>query len=204
MKNAEVKICGLTNLDDARAALDYGADYIGFVLYPGSPRAITPAQVVRILDKLDRPARAIGLFVNSSRVEVEVLAGDCGFYAIQLHGDEAAADFADFDVPIWRAVKFSGKNIVPRPEEWPVARYLVDSNVPGKYGGTGEMADWKTAAKFATKHPIMLAGGLTPENVADALNIVKPLGVDVSSGVESEPGRKDHSRMRAFLDAAKA
>lgn len=195
----EIKICGLTNDADAAAALKLGADYLGFVLYAGSPRGISAGKLALILDKLDSNARAIGVFVNRPRNEVEKIAVDCGLYAVQIHGDEDPRDFADMPLFLWRAVRLDHGKCTPRPESWPVQRYVIDATVPGQYGGTGVPADWAEASKLARRHPVMLAGGLTPANVADAVRIVKPVGVDVASGVEAAPGRKDHTKLAAFV-----
>lgn len=204
MKDIEVKICGLTNLDDAVAALEYGADYLGFVFYAKSPRFVTPAKVVQILGRLNSSVKAIGVFVNMPRVDVEAVAGDCRLHAVQLHGNESATEFSNMAFPVWRAVKFERTFAEPSPDKWAVARYVVDAAVPGQYGGTGVVADWKRAGAIAKKHPVMLAGGLTPENVADAIAAVSPLGVDVVSGVEATPGKKDMKKLKQFIHAAKS
>lgn len=199
----EIKICGMTNAEDARAALELGADYVGFVLYAGSKRHVTPTALRRLVEATPALTGVVGVFVNMPRREVEQVAKDCGLKAVQLHGDEAVAEFASMPVPVWRAVKRVGATWVPAPAHWPAPRYLVDAAVPGQYGGTGQVADWPAAAEMARAHPVMLAGGLTPENVAEAVRVVQPLGVDVVSGVEREPGRKDHARMAAFIRAAR-
>ena len=199
----EVKICGLTNRDDAAAALDLGADYLGFVLYPESPRGITATAMLRILDQMDSTRKAIAVFVNESRATVEKIAEDGALHAVQLHGDEDSEAFVDMPVPVWRAVRFQAGTVSPSPEIWPVVRYVVDASVTGRYGGTGVAADWKQAAPFAEKYPVMLSGGLTPDTVANAVSTVKPLGVDVASGVETEPGKKDHAKIKAFIHGAK-
>lgn len=199
----EVKICGLTNRDDAVAALDLGADYLGFILYSGSPRGITAADLMRVLERVQGARKAIGVFVNELRANVEKIAGECGLYAVQLHGDEEPGEFADMPVPIWRAVRLRDGVYKPVPEAWQAARYVIDAAVPGLYGGTGVSADWDVASEFAGRHPVMLAGGLTPGNVADAVRIVKPLGVDVAGGVEAEPGKKDHVKLKQFIEAAR-
>lgn len=203
MTGIEIKICGLTRKDDAAAALDLGADYIGFVLYAGSPRCIEPGKLIRLLDGIKGPRRAIGVFVNESRKVVEQVASDCGLFAVQLNGDEAALEFAGMKVPLWRSIRFRGADCSPRPQDWLVNRYVVDSAVPGQYGGTGRPADRKRAASFAREHKTMLAGGLTPANVADAILATRPAGVDVSSGVEKTARRKDLAKMTAFIKNAR-
>ena len=203
MPKVEIKICGLTNIDDAMAALDLGADYLGFVLYDKSPRSISAQDLATICRSLPPLARAVGVFVNAARSTVEQVADECGLYAVQIHGDEAAADFADMPLPTWRAVRLSDAGASPSPSEWKADRYVVDAAVEGMYGGTGIRADVKAAAVFAAEHPVMLAGGITPANARMAVDQVKPLGVDVSSGVEAEPGRKDPAKMRAFFQAVR-
>ena len=199
----KIKICGLTNLQDARMALDAGADYLGFVLYERSPRCITPSALRRLLDRLPAGARAIAVFVNARRELVAMLARDCRLHAVQLHGDERMADWIDMPVPVWRAARLCHGKPDPAPDQWPTARYVLDATVPGKYGGTGRTVDWNLAAKLARCAPLMLAGGLTPNNVAEAIRIVAPLGVDAASGVEKTPGKKDRRKVAAFIKAVK-
>ena len=199
----DVKICGLTNAEDARVALDAGADYLGFVIYPKSPRGVTAERVSEILGTLEAGTRGVGVFVNSSASEVDAIVRQCGLYAAQIHGDEDAAAFADFPHRLWRAVWIQDGTAVPPPAEWPAERYVIDAAVPGLYGGSGVQADWDEASALAHEHPIMLAGGLHPGNVTDAIRCVNPAGVDVSSGVEATPGRKDHDAVRVFVAAAK-
>jgi len=201
----EIKICGLTNALDAGAALAAGADYLGFVLYKGSPRAVTAEALSRILQEIGGSAKAVGVFVNASPDEVRKTVMQCRLAAVQLHGDEAATDFSDMPVPVWRAVSMgAGSGWHPPPAAWPAAvRYVVDAAAPGRYGGTGTTADWTQAAMLARQVPIMLAGGLRPENVEEAVKMVRPLGVDVSSGVESRPGLKSHPSLLAFIAAVR-
>jgi len=200
----DVKICGLTCLDDALAAFEAGADYLGFVLYDKSPRGIADAALRRIVDRLPGGARAIGVFVNHARETVATVAADCGLHAVQLHGDEDAGDFEGFETRLWRAVRCREGRFEPAPESWSAERYVVDAAVAGEYGGTGTAADWTAAARLAGRCPVMLAGGLTELNVADAVRAVAPLGVDTSSGVEREPGRKDARKVASFIRNAKA
>ncbi len=199
-----IKICGLTSLEDAQVALDAGADALGFVLYPKSPRAVTRTVLARIVSELGGHAQCVGVFVNTPAGEVRQTALDCGLSAVQLHGDECADDFLDMPVPVWRALRVEADGCRPAPALWPMAvRYVADAAVAAGYGGSGIKADWERAAVLAKQFPMMLAGGLTPGNVAAAIAQVHPLGVDVSSGVESAPGRKSHAAVRAFIAAAR-
>ena len=199
----DIKICGLTNLDDAKAAIDAGADLLGFVFYPKSPRYITALQTRSLLDRLPSSVRAVGVFVNGKPGGVHKIASDCGLYAVQLHGDEVPEPYADMLPRVWRAIHFSGGSYRPEPKSWLAARYVLDAAAPGKYGGTGKTISWSAAARFARKFPAMLAGGLTPDNVVQAIRTVRPLGVDVTSGVEASPGKKDHARLVQFISRAR-
>ena len=199
----DVKICGLTNAADAAAAIRFGADYLGFVLYAGSRRGIDADTLMRVLDNLDGDYRAVGVFVNESRKRVEAIAQKAGLSAVQLHGAEHPEDFAGFPVPVWRVVAVNADGAHPDPAVWPAARYVVDASVPGRYGGTGITADWAAAADLAQQAPVMLAGGLTPANVMRAIDRVNPLGVDVASRIERAPGKKNLDLMNTFIKAAK-
>lgn len=199
-----VKICGLANYDDALAALEAGADYLGFVTYAKSPRGIDAKALRAICEKLPSGARKVGVFVNASRATVETVACDCGLTAIQLHGDEASGEFQAMPLPLWRAVRLSDRLCRPPADQWPAEYYVVDAAPAGVYGGAGRTADWSAAAEFARRHATLLAGGLTPENVIEAVSAVRPAGVDVASGVEAAPGHKDRARVRAFIARARA
>lgn len=202
--NIQVKICGLTNLDDARAALDFDADYLGFVVYEKSPRFISGSQLRRISDKLPGSTRSVGVFVNMPRAMVLKIADDCGMYAVQLHGQEPPDEFLEMPLPAWRAVYFRGGRPTPRPEIWNAERYLIDVRKEEKHRRAGRTADWELATAFSLKWPTMLAGGLNESNIVAAIKKVCPLGVDVSSGVEQGPGKKDHLKMESFISLAKS
>ena len=202
-RNIEVKICGLTNFEDAKAALDFGADYVGFVTYEKSPRSITLTQLRRIQERLPEHKRSIGIFVNESREKVLRVATDCGLYAVQIHGHEPPEEFADMLLPVWRVICFQDGTSHPKPEKWQAERYLIDSTSQGKYGGSGLPANWSLAAVFSLKWPTMLAGGLNVNNIQAAIRQVNPLGVDAASGIELSPGKKDHEKMEQFIRLAK-
>jgi phosphoribosylanthranilate isomerase len=199
----EIKICGLTNRDDLCTAIEAGADYVGFVLYERSARGISVSRMQALLAGLAVPVRAVGVFVNMARAEVERVCRDTPLYAAQMHGDEDVSDFLGFPGRMWRAVALRGGQPVPEPAGWPADRYVLDAAVAGQYGGTGVKADWDWAASMAQCWPVMLAGGLTALNVEDAVRRVRPRGVDVASGVEMSPGRKDPVKVRAFVAAVR-
>ena len=194
----------MTNVDDVEAAIEYGADYVGFVLYDKSPRGITPQLLRKIMGGVDSDVKAVGVFVNESRDYVERVVDDCGLYAAQLHGCENPNDFVGFGPRMWRAVSVGEYDSCKVDlEQWQADRFVIDAAVPGMYGGTGSLADWNKAAVIAEQYPVMIAGGLTPLNVAEAIAAVKPHGVDVSSGLEREPGRKDYDKMKTFMENAR-
>jgi len=199
----EIKICGITNLDDARAACDAGADYLGFVIYDKSPRAVAPDALRRIREKLDKNIKCVGIFVNKPPLAVAKIAADCGLDIVQLCADEQYEAFRLLPLPIWRVIRIQNGLTQPPPSKWPAERYVLDASQADLYGGTGTATDWTMAGRIAKEHKMMLAGGLTPNNVATALRIVRPFGVDVSSGVECRRGKKDHEKMRFFIEVIK-
>jgi phosphoribosylanthranilate isomerase len=206
-----IKICGLRTIEHALAAADAGADMLGLV-FAESRRQISPEQAALIVEALrNRPSTRqvtiIGLFVNEAPERMLAITHQCGLDAIQLSGDEASAVADQLpDIALLKAIRLNG---APSEAGWleadqaPEARLLVDAHVPGSYGGAGVLADWNHAAALARRRSIMLAGGLTPENVGAAIRHVRPWGVDVSSGVETS-GAKDVAKIRAFVAAARA
>lgn len=206
-----IKICGLTNLDDTLAAIDLGADYLGFNFYPKSPRFIEPAACAEVHAQLDRRGllrrvTTVGIFVNRAPAEVAALLDQCGLGLAQLHGEEPPEELG----VLWGRAFKALRGAPPEAELQAVARFspgqpaiLLDAHAPGAYGGTGQVGDWPAAAQAAARYPIFLAGGLTPANVAAAIAQVRPWGVDVASGVEAAPGRKDREKMRAFVAEAR-
>ncbi len=204
MNSGVIKICGITNTADALAALAMGADYLGFVLYAGSRRAITADILLDISAGLPAEARRVGVFVNEKPDVVLRIAQNAALCAVQLHGDEVAQEWRGFPMPLWRAVRWDGNRWQPDPNEWEAERFVADAHVPGTYGGTGQTGNWDCAGALAVAAPVMLAGGLSADNVAAAIRRVRPLGVDAVGGTEAQPGIKDHERMRCFLEAARA
>jgi phosphoribosylanthranilate isomerase len=262
----KVKICGLTNLDDARGAATAGADFLGFICHPPSPRYVEPAAIQRIIRALrDDSIRivTVGVFVNVAPAEVEQVRQAAGLDLAQLHGDEPPADVLTLSGHAFKALRprtldeaeaaaaefapvmsdgcvqnklgpprsgvgagsLSANSALktgfepaptigsecaqlilnaPMSNDPGIPQLLVDAYQPGVYGGAGRIGDWEIARTLAQRYPrLLLAGGLTPDNVAQAVQQVQPWGVDVSSGVEASPGRKDHDKLRAFLAAAR-
>lgn len=201
-----VKICGITNLTDARRAVALGADYLGFNFYQGSPRFIKPEVARRIIRRLPRRVKAIGVFVDSTAAEIERVAKRVRLHGVQLHGREPAkvVERVSRFVPVWKALRV---RTTFRPEI--LRRYaaaeaiLLDAFHPGAKGGTGKTFDWRAATRAKRLARIVLAGGLKPENVAAAIRSVRPAAVDVASGVERSPGKKDAAKMRAFIQAVR-
>ncbi|GAC1686256.1 MAG: phosphoribosylanthranilate isomerase [Candidatus Acidiferrum sp.] len=200
---ALVKICGITNASDARAACDLGAHALGFNFYEKSPRVIAPAAAWKILRKLPPLVSTVGIFVNWKPAAVTALAESLHLFAVQLHGDEIPRDVISCakHISVIKAFRinkdFSLKTLAPFRA---ASAFLLDADAgTGQFGGTGQTADWSVARLAANSHRIILAGGLTPDNVAEAIRSVRPYAVDVASGVESRPGKKDPAKLRAFF-----
>lgn len=198
-----VKICGITNRGDALHAAACGADALGFVFYAASPRCVAPATVAEICAELPPFVSRVGLFVNEAPERILAIAGECGLDVLQLHGDEPPQACRLSPYRVIKGVRPRTVADLAGFSAYPVAALLVDAAVPGEFGGTGQRADWKLAEQAATTHRVILAGGLTPVNVAAAVRQVKPYGVDVSSGVEATPGRKDPGKVAQFIRMAR-
>jgi len=202
MAMVRVKICGITNTADANAAIDAGADQLGFNFYPKSPRQISAAEAAKIRPQLPGKVKAVGIFVNATAAEVTATQKLLKLDAAQLHGDETPEQAAEIarSLPVIKAFRIDSDFPLDTLDEYPGAfAYLLDAADTGQYGGTGRTTDWDVARRAALEHRIILAGGLKVENVAAAIRIVRPYGVDVASGVESKPGKKDHGRLREFI-----
>jgi len=197
-----VKICGITNAADALAAIDAGANLLGFNFYEKSPRHINETEAAKIRPQLPKKIEAVGIFVNAPAAEVAALCKLLKLDAAQLHGDELPETVAEVSrsVPVWKAFRVEPDFPLKTLDEFPEAfAFLFDAAHTGQYGGTGRTTDWDVARRAAVSRRIILAGGLTVENVAAAVRIVRPYAVDVASGVESKPGKKDHGRLREFI-----
>lgn len=196
----QIKICGITNIDDALCAAACGADAIGFIFHPPSPRYIEPKRAKEIIAALPAGIATVGVFVNLDAEEVARTVEDCGLDLIQLHGDESPEYCRRF--PPERVIKAV---FLRTPEElraldaYDVRAFLADFREAGRYGGTGKRADWGLAARLGKSHPLILAGGLGIENIGEALAAVAPGAVDINSGCERTPGIKDHERMRRIV-----
>ena len=200
-----VKICGITNLADAREAVEARADALGFVFYEKSPRHMTIPAAAGISKQLPGFVMRVGVFVNAQKAEVERAIGECGLNLLQFHGDEPPEYCLQFNLMSMKAFRVRDAGTLAEMKRYQTNAWLLDACSPDEVGGSGERFNWDLAVK-AQKFgkPIFLAGGLTPENVAEAVRKVRPFGVDVSSGVEISPGKKDHAKLRAFIKAAKA
>jgi phosphoribosylanthranilate isomerase len=197
-----VKICGLTRHEDAAIAVDLGADAIGFVFWLKSPRAVTPHAVRSIVDRLPAFVTRVGVFVDASPAEVVETVLAAGLDAVQLHGDEQFEDYRTVGARLIRGVALDDDEAADRAALWPRdVTPLVDAADRERRGGTGQLADWTRAATLAAKRPILLAGGITAENVTDAVRRVRPWAIDVSSGVEKAPGIKSSERMQQLFKA---
>lgn len=238
----KIKICGITNLEDALIAVEAGADLLGFIFYEPSPRYVVPEAVREIVSRVkgqvasdggrrieDGDQRStneinaprltyhaspqfIGVFVNTSLETVAQTLHFCQLDAVQLHGDESPEFVKYFQSRAFKALRPQSpaeaealiEKYQPALPPFGLPSLLLDAYHPALYGGTGHVTDWALAASIARRYPIMLAGSLTPENVAEAIEVVQPWGVDVSSGVEREKGKKDHGKVRAFVEAVRS
>ena len=202
--STRVKICGITNLADAQAAAEAGADALGFVFYEKSPRFVSMKTAAEISSALPPFIIRAGVFVNPTRELVSKAVAGCGLNLLQFHGDEPPEFCAQFDLMSMKAFRIRDAGSLKELLKYKTDAWLLDAYSSDTLGGTGEIFNWDLAVEAQKlKRPIFLAGGLTPENVADAVRKVRPFGVDVSSGVESSPGKKDHAKVRAFVNAVK-
>ncbi len=203
----KIKICGITNAPDALAAIEAGADALGFVFHRRSPRWVEAKVVKAIVSELPPFVLPVGVFVNEDAKVVRDLMNECGLALAQLHGDETASYCELLARPALKAIRLRGRGSLLALAEFQgraqVRGFVVDTFSEEVYGGTGETTDWNLAAEAAKAARILLAGGLTPENVGEAIEKVRPYGVDVSSGVEASPGKKDPEKVRAFVRAVR-
>jgi len=218
-----VKICGITNLDDARLCVDAGADALGFIFVENTPRFVTPELVAPIVRRLPPFVTPVGVFWDHPTGHIKAVAEACGLRALQFHGDEKPEDLEGFNVPVIKTIKLRPVSTLEGLPEYRVseffgalryrqvvAAYLLDSAARWSAGETREPLEWQRISMMGAmaprdvRVPVILSGGLTPDNVATAVDIVKPYAVDVNSGVEARPGRKDRDKVRRFVQAARA
>lgn len=194
-----VKICGITSAEDALAAVAAGADALGFVFYSKSPRAVTVEQTQQIVDQLPPFVSTVGLFVNEVPEIIEKTIAACRLDLIQLHGDETPQECLFPGRRVIKALRVKDAKSLESAADYQVSGLLLDAWSDQVYGGSGESFDWQLLKNFASNNPVILAGGLTPENVATAIGQVRPYAVDVSSGVELAPGIKDQKKVAEFI-----
>ena len=200
----KVKICGITSREDAYTSVTAGADALGFVFYDKSPRHVAPDQAAEIIRSLPPFVQTVGLFVNQEAAVVNAIADRCGLDIIQLHGEETPAYCGDVRRRVIKAVRVKDITSLDALTLYQVSGYLLDAWSPAAHGGTGKTFNWDIAAEAVKLgHRIILAGGLTPATVAEAVLKVDPYGVDVSSGVESAPGVKDAVKVMQFVEQAR-
>jgi phosphoribosylanthranilate isomerase len=206
-RSIKVKVCGITNGEDALAAVESGADALGFIFYEKSPRYVVPAIAGQIIAELPPLVMSVGVFVNEGLATVRSIMDACHLGMAQLHGDENASYCHELSRPVIKALRLKNRESLLALAEYQgrgsVRGFVLDTFSELAYGGTGQVTDWTLAAEVAKSTPILLAGGLTPDNVTEAIRVVRPYGVDVSSGVESAPGKKDRAKLRAFLEAVR-
>lgn len=194
-----VKICGITNLRDAVAAADAGADAVGFV-FAESPRRLSVEAARKIVRKLPPFLHKVGVFANALPADVAMIVRSAGLTWVQLHGDESKTDQRSIPFPSVKMFAVSDGKVVERVRRWGDPLVLLEA---GKRGGSGKSFDWSIARRVGSVADVILAGGLNPENVREAIRVGRPFAVDVASGVESRPGKKDHARIRRFIEEAR-
>ena len=203
-KQVKVKVCGMTSLKDAMAAVEEGADAIGFIFYKKSPRSVTMKLVREIVLELPPFIDTVGVFVDETAEQINKIADYCNLDIIQLHGDESPIFCKKIRRKVIKAFRIKDMQSVKKLSSFQVSGFLLDTFSENLHGGTGKVFDWNLALPAKKFGPVIMAGGLTPNNVQQAVRQIRPYGVDVCSGVESEPGIKDHKKVRAFLNNAKA
>ena len=199
----KVKICGITNLEDALAAADAGADALGFVFYPESPRFIDPGKARAIIARLPAFITSVGVFVDESEDLIRRIIREGGVQVLQFHGSESPILCTRFREKAVKAIRIKDEESIKEMQMYDVDTFLLDTMVEGIKGGTGKTFNWKYAEMAKEHGRIILSGGLNPSNIGDAVRQLKPYGVDVSSGVEIRPGKKDHEKIREFVREAK-
>jgi len=199
----KVKVCGTTRLKDALLAVECGADAIGFIFYKKSPRCVSVKTAKEICSKLPPFVNRVGVFVNETAEKINRIADRCRLDAVQLHGDESPALCKKIKVRVIKAMRVKDASSLKEMFRYTVEGFLLDTYKEDQWGGTGKVFDWDLAVRAKKYGAVLLAGGLNPRNVREAIKKVKPYGVDVSSGVEQSPGKKDPKKVKAFLKAVR-
>lgn len=199
-----VKICGITNIEDARLAVEAGADALGFIFVEGTPRFITPETAARIVAGLPPFVTPVGVFWDHGPGHVKAVAEQCRLGALQFHGDEPPEALLGFDLPTIKTIKVSDSKSLQVMERYAVSAFLLDSPARWSEGEARAPIPWELVRRAAARRPVILSAGLTPDNVGAAIRLARPFAVDVNSGVEARPGRKDPEKVRRFMAAAKA
>ena len=199
-----IKICGITHLTDALTAVNAGADALGFVFVPDTPRFVKSDQVAAIVAELPPFITTVGIFASRNAAIIKTTLDQCRLDAVQIHADVTPEFCRNLDKKVIKVVRVKDESSLSILSDYDVNAFLLDTYVEGKMGGTGELFDWNLALQAKNYGRIIVAGGLNPDNVAQAVRYVKPYGVDVSSGVESGPGHKDPDKIRKFIDAVKS
>ena len=200
----KIKICGITNAADARLCVECGVDALGFIFVERTPRYVTPDAAARIVATLPPFVTPVGVFWDHAPGHVKAVAEQCGLGALQFHGEEPPEDLQDYRLPVIKTLKVVAAADLARMAGYRVAAFLLDSPSRWSEGEARPPIPWDVAADAARRHPVLLSAGLTPDNVGEAVRRVRPYGVDVNSGVEASPGRKDEARVRRFVTGARA
>ena len=199
MERLFVKICGVTNLDDLMCAVESGADAVGVNFFPGSKRYVTPEAAAKLLATIPPTVQRVGVFVDPGKNEVEEILEKVPLDVLQFSGNESPLLLSGYKIKMFKAIHVANETSLNSMRTYKVDAFLLDAYSDGEFGGTGKVFDWSIAAMAKQWGKVILAGGLNPENVAEAVRSVKPYGVDVSSGVEAQPGKKDHNKIRDFI-----
>lgn len=196
----KIKICGITNREDALRCIDAGANALGFIFYKKSPRYIEPSIAATIIGELPSYIAPVGVFVNEKRPFIEQTIAETNIRIIQFSGDEMPEDCNGYSLKVWKAFRFSSMDEVEIAQRYSISAALIDGVDNNLYGGTGTLADFSIASAVKQFHPVVLAGGLNPENVLSAIHHVQPYAIDVNSGIERSPGKKDEKKIASLFN----
>ena len=203
ISSTKIKICGITNIEDAQVAANYGADALGFIFYNQSKRYVEPQVAKAIIAQVPPFIKTVGVFVNQSLEEIIKIRQEAGIDVAQLHGDENVEFCRSIPFRSIKVIRVKGKSDLNEVAQYPDQAILFDTYSDEEYGGTGRSFDWEILKGLSLPNKIILSGGLTPDNVLEAVKIVRPYAVDVSSGVEDRPGKKDYMKIKRFIEAIK-